>query len=135
MIEKIEKTEAKRATLGLAALIAVLAGLSMFVSEFGRRSTAQLTATGASGTAGGQTLLSEIWNMPANIYEFGGARGMARKVVEAAKWSDEEWRTAINAVNELRQENGKSKARSDRNWNGVWRPPEEIGGNAKAYID
>jgi hypothetical protein len=72
-------------------------------------------------------MLAEVRNMPQNSY--GSAGGMARNVAAAAKWSEEEWTVAINAVSELRQKNGKNEAARQDKLDGDWQPPEEIQGN------
>lgn len=126
MIENIDIDARKRAAVGVAALVAVLVGLSIIASEFGRRSTAQL-ATNYSDGLNAEAMLAEVRNMPQNIYGYAG--GMARNVAAAAKWSEEEWTVAINAVSELRQKSEKNEAAREDNFNGAWQPPEEIRGN------
>lgn len=126
MIENIDIDAHKRAAVGVAALVAVIVGLSIVASEFGRRSTAQL-ANYSDGALNAEGVLAEVRNMPQNIYGYAG--GMARNVAAAAKWSEEEWTVAINAVSELRQKNEKNNAAREDNSNGAWQPPEEIRGN------
>lgn len=127
MIENIDMDARKRAAVGVAALVAVLVGLSIVTSEFGRRSTAQLATNYSDSALNAEGMLAEVRNMPQNIYGYAG--GMARNVAAAAKWSEEEWTVAINAVSELRQKNGKNEAARQDDFNGTWQPPEEIRGN------
>jgi hypothetical protein len=127
MIENIDMDARKRAAVGVAVLVGVLVGLSIIASEFGRRSTAQLATNYSDGALNAEGMLAEVRNMPQNIYGYAG--GMARNVAAAAKWSEEEWTIAINAVSELRQKNGKNEAARQDNFNGDWQPPEEIRGN------
>ena len=49
MIEHIDMDARKRAAVGVAVLVAVLVGLSIIASEFGRRSTAQLATNYSDG--------------------------------------------------------------------------------------
>lgn len=62
-------------------------------------------------------------------YGFAGLPGLAKNVGAAAKWSEDEWRVAINTVKELRQKDEENRATRSENPNGVWQPPEEIRGN------
>ncbi|MBG0798636.1 hypothetical protein IYX23_13250 [Methylocystis sp. L43] len=127
MIENIDMDARKRAAVGVAALVGVLVGLSILTSEFGRRSTAQLGTNYSDGALNAEGMLAEVRNMPQNIYGYAG--GMARNVAAAAKWSEEEWTVAINAVSELRQKNEKNNVARQDDSNGAWQPPEEIRGN------
>lgn len=130
MFETIETQQAKRAAIGFAVLVAVLMGLVIFVSEFGHRSPTRLTALDTNDTIDGQSILSEVRRMPQNIYGYAGLPGLAKNVGTAAKWSEDEWRVAINAVNELRQKNDESsRAAGDGLQNGLWQPPQEIRSN------
>ena len=126
MIENIDIDARKRAAVGVAALVAVLVGLSIIAAEFGRRSTAQL-ANYSDGSLNTEAMLAEVRNMPQNIYGYAG--GMARNVAAAAKWSEQEWTVAINAVSELRQKNERNETAREDNSNGAWQAPEEIRGN------
>jgi hypothetical protein len=127
MIENIDIDARKRAAVGVAALVAVLVGLSIIAAEFGRRSTAQLATNYSDGSLNTEAMLAEVRNMPQNIYGYAG--GMARNVAAAAKWSEQEWTVAINAVSELRQKNERNETAREDNSNGAWQPPEEIRGN------
>ncbi len=127
MIENIDIDARNRVTVGVAVLVGVLFGLSIIASEYGRRSTAQLATNYSDGALNAEAMLAEVRNMPQNIYGYAG--GMARNVAAAAKWSEEEWTVAINAVSELRQKNGKDEAARQDDFNGDWQPPEEIRGS------